>query len=165
MERPRGQSRGGAGRQRSLLFRFFRAVCGVDPMHLFLLSLFGGHGKGDPVWAYQGLGTVSSTQSPRLPLPGDGGARRADVGATLRPRAREQTPKTRSLRPGLARLRRNPGLTVRLMGSSDKSEFYPVYAARLRPLEPWTYMCGLLGFQLLKDGCCARFPLPRSSHR
>lgn len=46
-ERTKDQARGGTARV-PLLFRFIRSVRRVDTMHLFLLGLFGGHGRGSP---------------------------------------------------------------------------------------------------------------------
>lgn len=143
-----------------------------DTMHLFLLGLFGGHGKG---WAQLGLGAGSETlgsasavarrpqRAPRRQRQGSGGVSAA------------QTQRPRSLHPGgisgVGGLRRNLGLTVGLMGSSDQLELYQAYLRNRRwylfiysiyVIYTYTSIYSLLDFLLFEDGYYEG-PSPRSS--
>lgn len=132
-----------------LLFRFVRAVRWVDTVHLFPFGLFGGHSKGWPrpgsarngsrLRGSRSASAVARRRRTRVLLtlcPGCAAAARRLRGGELG----HERGELRSSHPGgilgVGCLRRNPraattDLTVGLMGSSEKSQFNPAYAAWL----------------------------------
>lgn len=140
MERPRGNKVGGGmGRQRGpLLFRFVPALSRVDTMHIFPFGLFGGHSKGRPRQAELSW-DCERTPRPRLrvyrcretacarpadAVPGPRGSREGGSVAASG-RASAGSPSLReSWGLGVCGESLVTDLTVGLMGSSDKLEFF-----------------------------------------